>query len=285
MALVLVVDDDPIVRDLVRAVFTREGAQVVEAASLGAGQAALASGCDLLVSDLGLPDGEGTQLLRQADGQGVPHICMSARVGRPPREATRFLRKPVPLAKLAALGRELLPDMASVSPLHRNRSRHDARVAALASVSEALGRADYGTLPLREVLIRFMNEPDLRFVGIYERGPGGLPLAVDWAGRQQEPREVDAFFGRADLLGEVLQDPEVTLEIPGEVVPASGCCSLTVLPMVYGGEHVAALVCGGSGPADRGFYRAMLSQLLPMMMLLRLQTWMQPSTEARISVS
>jgi two-component system, chemotaxis family, chemotaxis protein CheY len=281
MALVLVVDDDPIVRDLVRAVLLREGAQVVEAASVSSGKAGLNHGVDLLISDLGLPDGEGTELLEHADSLDIPHICMSARTGPPPLRATRFLRKPVPLSKLAEMVRPLLVASEREPPVRP--AGEGSRIAALASATEALARCEYGTLPLRQVLIRFMNDPSLAFVAIYEK-TSSVPAVLDWAGRGQNPRDVDAFFGRADLLSGVLDDGAVALEIPGNIAPGAGCAHLLLLPLIYGGEVVGAMAFGGTSPPDRAFCKAMLGQMVPMVMLLRLHDWLRRSNAMALSV-
>ncbi|PZU91226.1 MAG: DNA-binding response regulator [Chelatococcus sp.] len=79
---ILVVDDEPPIRRLLRVGLTGEGYGVVEA---GNGKAALASVAesrpDLIMLDLGLPDMSGHELLRRwrADGLDVPIIVLSSR--------------------------------------------------------------------------------------------------------------------------------------------------------------------------------------------------------------
>ena len=81
MALILVVDDEPGIREMVRAALRYDGHSVVAAAS---GEEALGilkkDSFDLLVTDLSMPGMSGVDLLRKASGY-----------------AESGLRKPVPM--------------------------------------------------------------------------------------------------------------------------------------------------------------------------------------------
>lgn len=74
---VLVVDDEPGIRDALTHTLGREGFAAAGAESLGAARAALA-GVDLVVLDLGLPDGSGLDLLRElrAGADGGPAVLV-----------------------------------------------------------------------------------------------------------------------------------------------------------------------------------------------------------------
>jgi two-component system KDP operon response regulator KdpE len=78
---VLVVEDDHDIRTLIQASLTVEGFDVQTAVSLSEALALLQHRRpDLIVLDLGLPDGDGLQLLREARRQSaVPLIVVSAR--------------------------------------------------------------------------------------------------------------------------------------------------------------------------------------------------------------
>jgi two-component system KDP operon response regulator KdpE len=111
---VLVVDDEPDLRWMLRwALERRIGAQVLEA---GTGAAALAAVArepvDVIVLDLGLPDGDGWDVLGQlqrAAGASIPVIVASAfsDVGSRARAdaagCAGYLVKPFPPRELAAL--------------------------------------------------------------------------------------------------------------------------------------------------------------------------------------
>lgn len=89
MTTVLVVDDEPKLRDLVSGYLRREGYRVLQA---GTGQAALEVADrdhpDLVVLDIGLPDLPGTEVLRLLRRSGsVPVVLLTARAGEDDRVA------------------------------------------------------------------------------------------------------------------------------------------------------------------------------------------------------
>jgi two-component system, OmpR family, KDP operon response regulator KdpE len=78
---VVVIEDEPLIRRFVRSALEAEGWQVHEAATAKKGLTEAASRKpDLLVLDLGLPDGDGLTVIRDVRaGSGVPIIVLSAR--------------------------------------------------------------------------------------------------------------------------------------------------------------------------------------------------------------
>ncbi len=84
---VLVVDDEPKIRQLVRAYLERDGYTALEAPS-GARAVELAGTVDLIVLDLGLPDRAGQDVVRQVrQTSSVPIIMLTARAGEADRIA------------------------------------------------------------------------------------------------------------------------------------------------------------------------------------------------------
>ncbi|MBW8464654.1 MAG: two-component system response regulator KdpE [Acidovorax sp.] len=81
MRTVLVIEDEPQIRRFVRSALEAEGWQVHEAGTLREGLSAAGTRHpDLLVLDLGLPDGDGVELIRDVRGwSAVPIIVLSAR--------------------------------------------------------------------------------------------------------------------------------------------------------------------------------------------------------------
>ena len=77
----IVIEDEPQIRRFVRGALEAEGWQVHEAGTLREGLAAAGTRQpDLLVLDLGLPDGDGLDLIRDVRGwSAVPIIVLSAR--------------------------------------------------------------------------------------------------------------------------------------------------------------------------------------------------------------
>jgi two-component system KDP operon response regulator KdpE len=106
----IVIEDEPQIRRFVRAALEAEGWQVHEAATRREGLAAAGTRQpDLLVLDLGLPDGDGVELIRDLRGWSqVPVIVLSARAGEPDKIAALdagaddYLTKPFGTGELLA---------------------------------------------------------------------------------------------------------------------------------------------------------------------------------------
>ncbi len=85
---ILVVDDEPPIRKLLRMGLSTQGYEVLEAPSGKASLELLAQKPNLVILDLGLPDMQGLELLRmiRARNEGVPIVVLSSRgdeVSRP----------------------------------------------------------------------------------------------------------------------------------------------------------------------------------------------------------
>jgi len=78
---VLVVDDEPPIRKLLRMGLTAQGYQTLEASNGKAALELLGQAPDLIILDLGLPDAQGLELLRtiRARNESVPIVVLSSR--------------------------------------------------------------------------------------------------------------------------------------------------------------------------------------------------------------
>jgi two-component system KDP operon response regulator KdpE len=78
---VLVIDDEPPIRKLLRMGLTAQGYQTLEAANGKAALEMLSQSPDLIILDLGLPDMQGHELLRiiRARSESVPIVVLSSR--------------------------------------------------------------------------------------------------------------------------------------------------------------------------------------------------------------
>ncbi|MDQ3473614.1 MAG: response regulator, partial [Acidobacteriota bacterium] len=118
---ILIVDDEPDTRDMLKAGLSRCGAEVVAAAS--AGEAFAALGADhpgLLISDIGMPGEDGYEFIRRLrklpakEGGRIPAIALTAYARVEDRmNALRagyqmHVPKPVDLAELVAVAASLV---------------------------------------------------------------------------------------------------------------------------------------------------------------------------------
>jgi len=128
-ARILIVEDDAAIRRFVRQALEAEGHQVFETDSVKRGL--IEAGTrkpDLLILDLGLPDGDGVDLIRDLRGWStLPVIVLSARAGEPDKidaldaGADDYLVKPFSVGELLARVRASL----------RRRDSSDARATSL----------------------------------------------------------------------------------------------------------------------------------------------------------
>ena len=112
----LLVEDEPHIRRFVRSALEGEGCQVWETSTLARGLIEAASRQpDLVILDLGLPDGDGVDLVRELRGwTGIPVLILSARSDEANKVraldagADDYLAKPFSMLELVARVRALL---------------------------------------------------------------------------------------------------------------------------------------------------------------------------------
>ncbi len=81
MSVLLLIEDDPVLRSGLSELFTREGYRVIEAGSVREARAKLDSTVQGIVMDVGLPDGDGVALCREwrATGESRPILFLTAK--------------------------------------------------------------------------------------------------------------------------------------------------------------------------------------------------------------
>ncbi|UVJ42444.1 response regulator [Pseudomonas sp. LS1212] len=159
-ATILVIDDEPQIRKFLRISLVSQGYKVVEAASGGEGlsQAALAQP-DLVVLDLGLPDMDGQQVLREfREWSQVPVLVLSVRASEGHKVealdggANDYVTKPFGIQEFLARVRALLRQApqgeaqatsVSLGPLTVDQAY---RRVTLDGVEVALTRKEYAVL-------------------------------------------------------------------------------------------------------------------------------------------
>ena len=166
-ATILVVDDDPNIRDVLRIALGQSGFTVVEA---GDGQSALATfaktGADLIVLDIGLPEIDGLDVCRTLrKTSAVPILFLTARDDEIDRVvglelgADDYVTKPFSPRELVARVRVILKrtqpqvvaDVRCRGVLEVDQDRHIARIA---------GQPVALTAREMELLSRLMSRPD-----------------------------------------------------------------------------------------------------------------------------
>ncbi len=126
MSRVLVVEDEPSIRRLLRQTLREAGHDCLEAGTVAAGLAEAAAGrSDMVILDLGLPDGDGVEFITALrDWSETPVLVLSARDQEADKVvaleagADDYLSKPFGLAELLARIQALL---------RRSRPRESAR--------------------------------------------------------------------------------------------------------------------------------------------------------------
>jgi two-component system response regulator PilR (NtrC family) len=148
---VLVVDDEPDIRELLELTLVKMGLAVESVGSVAEAKAHLGdSHFDLCLTDMRLPDGEGLELVRHIAGTGtdLPVAVITAHgsaenaVAALKAGAFDYVSKPVSLEHLRALVRSALtlPDPAAVSPGGRQLLGESAPLAQVRTLVERLAR-------------------------------------------------------------------------------------------------------------------------------------------------
>ena len=78
---ILIVEDDSALRDALEELLGREGYEVIKASSISSAKAKMNSDIDLIMLDVGLPDGNGVSLCRQwrSEGVQIPILFLTAK--------------------------------------------------------------------------------------------------------------------------------------------------------------------------------------------------------------
>jgi two-component system KDP operon response regulator KdpE len=159
---VLVIDDEPQIRRFLEISLRAQGYRVLQAGSAEEGLAVLASqGADLVVLDLGLPDRDGHEVLRELrQWSAVPVIMLTVRAGEAEKVAALdsgandYVTKPFGVQELMARIRVLLRQSGGATPeeivfddghLHVNLALREVTVAGEPA---ALSRKEYALLAL-----------------------------------------------------------------------------------------------------------------------------------------
>ncbi len=210
---ILVVDDEPGIRELMREILEEEGYEVRSAENGTTARAALdAKIPDLVLLDIWMPDVDGITLLKEWKSQGrltMPVVMMSGHATvHTAVEATRlgafdFLEKPVAYKQLLETVRKAMETRKAL-PITSGNLESLGRGEAIKRLTQRLGLAASAGLPVllltepgagEETVARFLTPPEGAFIQVDEpvmladrpadllvRAKGGLVFIPDLAG-------------------------------------------------------------------------------------------------------
>jgi two-component system, OmpR family, phosphate regulon response regulator PhoB len=156
MATVLVVDDEPIVREVVVRYLERDGHEILEAEDVDSARNALRQHSpSLVVLDLMLPGGDGLELCREIrEGSELPVIMLTARADEADRivglelGADDYVTKPFSPRELTARVRTVLRRASPRANRERRLVFHDLELDP--STREVLVKGEPVRLPAKE---------------------------------------------------------------------------------------------------------------------------------------
>jgi DNA-binding NtrC family response regulator len=263
---ILVVDDEPDIRDLVREILEDEGYQVTVAENGATARAAFAQDTpDLVLLDIWMPDVDGITLLGEWSGGGglaCPVVVMSGHGSvETAIEATRlgahdFVQKPISLARLLSIVSQALEAGKTIekSATARPAAAREP-IGSSASMQVLRGKAEQAAqhhLPVlisgekgsgRENLARFIHEQGKREGAFVTMDHCDLPAGnirdyLLGAGNAQKGRP--GLFNQAQggtlFIPDLQEVPEETLKVINQILEAGHIVS-------EGGDNERGLEC------------------------------------------
>lgn len=268
MPTILVVEDNPVTRKLVRVSLTAAGIDVVEASTGSEAIALLGErNVDLILQDLALADMDGFELLgklRKSRGSELPQVV--AFTGLADRQRvlaagfSDLLLKPIDPARLVGYVRERL----NAGPTRTRSSPRAARVGSdamlqsplwssvsklLANLADLSGGAAGFDDVLRSALASFLDSSGFQRGAAYLPAPSGsVALAAQLGFHGVQLERLSDFAGRVVLLDRVMVTTE-PLVIDSVVVPDDArlladleAHSLLIVPILHGRTPNAVFV-------------------------------------------
>lgn len=261
-AVVLIVDDDPLIRKLFWRTLSSEGYRVEQAASCAEARERIAQvRPDLVLTDLRLPDGRGVSLatwIRTLPGMAdIPIIAVSGVAGMTRDSAALqdlfvdFFLKPIAPSVLRTVVARYLPLAATpeeatdplvqqyqtARDLTRRATQRDDQLVVLASMTEVISRTTDLEAVLSEGLERSLDAGGFSLGAVYLWSPDlGLQLTGQSGCPPERLSKLSDLFGFPDLLLDALEAPSALIlpdeAHPEELLTASGYASMLLVPMV-----------------------------------------------------
>jgi len=189
MARILVVEDEAVVRSELKRLLQRHDHTVVEAASVAEAQQAHPPAFDLVISDLRLPGGQGTELISLAEGAPVlimtSYASVKSAVDAMKQGAADYISKPFDPDELTILVDRLLGD----DRLRRQNAALRREAAASWAIDGIVGRSEVMKQALERVRKAAPTDATVLILG--ESGTGKELVAR--AIHAQSPRKAGPF--------------------------------------------------------------------------------------------
>ena len=165
MTTLLLVEDDPVLRDGLTELFSRDGYQVVPAGSVREARERLGDAVEIVVMDVGLPDGDGVSLCREwrAAGETRPILFLTARgeefdvVRGLDSGGNDYVTKPFRMQELLSRVRVLLRNRQAPVPVQRGGFITDRERMQVLKDGEPLAL----TLTEYKILTLLMDHPSV----------------------------------------------------------------------------------------------------------------------------
>jgi signal transduction histidine kinase len=266
---ILIVDDEADLRSTYRLILERAGFAVDEAASGAEALARAATGPDLVLLDVNLPDMDGYDVCRRLKSDPVTATIPVLHVSgmfRTSEDRTRgleagsdgYLSRPVERRELIATVNALLRPRRVEADLRRSEARRAAAEALVEVGSLVAQSTDLATVAARVAdRVRGLLRASVAMVFRVEPSTGAMtPLA--WTGdappERPPPPTYAAGMGSAGVAvrerrvfttPNVLEDPRVTLEpAVRDWIEHGPYRAALVVPLIFQGEVIGALLAG-----------------------------------------
>jgi signal transduction histidine kinase/DNA-binding response OmpR family regulator len=272
---ILVIDDNPTTRTMLRAALEDEGYRVLEA---GTGVDALGAmqhhDVDLVLQDWVLPDIGGLELARslRALPGGIERPLLAMSGFRRMLEETRgmpgmfdgVLVKPVELSTLLATLREHLPQAAEADNLTAAQARQarlaselaersamqNARLAILGGIADALSRSTDAERILGDALASCLDAGGISKGALFKATRrGGLIPAHSIGFSAREESQLGTLFGNPGVLENLIREPpSPTLSVSALLSEPTGLHVSALIPCAWDRQIVGALFFGSNVP-------------------------------------
>ncbi len=312
--IILVVDDNPTTRAMIRVALQSEGFSIVEAGTGGAALEAMQyHDVDLVLQDWILPDVGGLDLARMLralpGGRERPIIALSGfhqmleETRGAPESLDGVLVKPVELSALLATVNEHLPPITRAagdteprlvpraadvsSDLGERSAMQAAQLAILGGIADALARSNDAERILGDALASCLDAGGISKGALFKVTRSGALVPAHAIGfSEHEETQLADLFGHPELLDQLTHaQPTLPTSVSAILSPLARLRVTALLPCIWDRQTVGALLLGSNAAhvTDEdllSFGRAMATYVSQAMRLSGASATVQASADA-----